>query len=95
MGYRGLQGVTSITDGYRGLQGVTGGYKGLRRVTVSLLNLKTISKFRFLRMLELRGQIFCFWIRRGRIVRPGNGFRVNFSSFLVGSDRKMSRPASK
>ena len=39
-----------------------------------------VSKFCFLRMLELRKLIFCIWIRRPWSVRPVNRFVVSFSS---------------
>ena len=48
------------------------------KTVVSLLNLKTISIFCFLRMSELRKLIFCIWVRRPRSVRPVNGFVVSF-----------------
>ena len=50
------------------------------KTAVSLLNPKTISKFCFLRMPELRKLIFCIWIRRPRSVRPVNRFVVSFIS---------------
>ena len=50
------------------------------KTAVSLLNPKTMSKFCFLRMPELRKQIFCIWIRRPPSVRPMNRFVVSFSS---------------
>ena len=50
------------------------------KTAVSLINARTISKFCFLRIPELRKLIFCIWIRRPRSVRPVNGFVVSFSS---------------
>ena len=40
---------------------------------MSLLKPKTILKFCFLRMPELRKLMFCIWITRLRSVRPVNG----------------------
>ena len=62
---------------------------------MSLLNPKTLSKFCFLRMPELRKLIFCIWIRRPRSVRPVNRFVVSFSSLQHDSDQKTTRLASK
>ena len=44
---------------------------------------KTILKFYFLCMPELRKLIFCIWIRNLRSVRPVNQFVVSFSSLLI------------
>ena len=65
------------------------------KTAVSLLNPKTISKFCFLRMPELRKVIFCIWIRRAPSVRPVNRFVVSFSSLQHDSDQKTTRLASK
>ena len=47
------------------------------KTAVSLLNPKTMSKFCFLRMPELRKLIFCIWIKRQPSVRPVNQFVVS------------------
>ena len=56
---------------------------------------KTMLKFCFLRMPELRKLIFCIWIRRAPSVRPVNRFVVSFSSLQHDSDQKNSRLALK
>ena len=48
--------------------------KSKSQTAVSLLNLKTISKFCFLHMPELHNLIFCIWTRRRRSVWPVNSF---------------------
>ena len=65
------------------------------KTAVSLLNPKTMSKFCFLRMPELRKLIFCIWIRRPPSVRPVNRFVVSFSSLQHDSDQKTTQLASK
>ena len=50
------------------------------KTVVSLLSPKTISKFSFLCMPELRKLIFCIWIRRPQSVLPVNNFVLSFSS---------------
>ena len=65
------------------------------KTTVSFLNPKTISKFCFLRMLELCKLIFCIWIGRPGSVRPVNSFVVSFSSLQHDSDQKTTRLDSK
>ena len=54
--------------------------KGKVKTAVSLLNPKTILKFCFLCIPELRKLIFCIWIRRPSSVRPVNSFVASFSS---------------
>ena len=54
--------------------------KGKVKTAVSLLNPKTILKFCFLYIPELRKLIFCSWIRRPSSVRPVNSFVASFSS---------------
>ena len=61
-------------------EGMEGKRKVKVKTAVSLLNPKTISRFCFLCMPELRTLIFCIWIRRPQSVRCVIGSLVSLSS---------------